>query len=259
MMVQGPTPTSDADAGPSLRGFSLIELLVAIAIIGVIVAIMVPSIQKVRSTTERVVCSSNIRQIGLGLAVYADAYKGFVPPSIFAGADAGGIDAPQETVRLRLGSDIVSALSTASKSDIGRRDAWDGLGVLFRSGTLDAPGIFYCPAHRGDHPFDLERDRWNLVDQDLVGNYQYRAAGPRGERRLWNIQPRASVLVSDSLRPEDVLNHEDGANVLRADLSVLWFQDPGQQLLLLSQNGRTNEAWRELDSFAADGQLQGGP
>ena len=57
-------------------GFTLIELLVVIAIIALLLAILMPSLQKVKETAQAVVCMSNQRQIGLFFYMYADDYNG---------------------------------------------------------------------------------------------------------------------------------------------------------------------------------------
>lgn len=62
------------------RGFTLIELLVVIAIISLLVSILLPSLKMAKEAANRSVCMSNMHQLCTAMLLYAEDYRGLLPP-----------------------------------------------------------------------------------------------------------------------------------------------------------------------------------
>jgi prepilin-type N-terminal cleavage/methylation domain-containing protein/prepilin-type processing-associated H-X9-DG protein len=74
------------------RGFTLVELLVVIGIIAVLISILLPALNKARRAAKQAQCSSNMRQIAMGMLTYINANKGNFPP---ARVEPGGTVYPE--------------------------------------------------------------------------------------------------------------------------------------------------------------------
>lgn len=69
-------------------GFTMIELLVVVAIIGVLMGLLVPAVSRVREAASRVKCQSNLVQLGLAMHLYHDTHQAF--PLAYTGPDDWG-------------------------------------------------------------------------------------------------------------------------------------------------------------------------
>ncbi len=224
------------------RAFTLLDVLVSIAVIAVLIAILAPTLTKVQETSRRVVCASNLRQAGLAVQMYADDWRGLLPPSAFLRGENGDTG---EMMTLKLPPDVRIAVT---------RDGWDGLGLLYRAEYLPAAGVYYCPSHHGDHSFEVYERQWQGAPGEIVGNYQFRGEDADGRRALFAIHAEAAI-TADGMRTQDDYNHDTGINVLRAGLHVAWMDDTNQELRsMLSMSGddhfddqSVDDAWDFLD------------
>src|SRR5689334_9520640 len=63
------------------RAFTLVEILVVIGIIALLVAMILPALNKARTSASRVVCASNERQIAMSMIMFANEHHGYLPTS----------------------------------------------------------------------------------------------------------------------------------------------------------------------------------
>ena len=128
------------------RGFTLVELLVVISIIALLLAIIVPSMNKARETAKRVICSNQLKEIARGIAMYADAwdqkmpfYGGYDPtyPGKYCKPDSWDEAHPYAVYRAIPDLWLVNGKPVAMK-----------LGCLYEAGIITDPRVFYCPSNR---------------------------------------------------------------------------------------------------------------
>ncbi|MDX2115106.1 MAG: type II secretion system protein [Planctomycetota bacterium] len=236
-----------AGAGPRTRarsGFSLIDLLISIAVMVVLLSILTPALMKAQESARRVRCGSNVRQFGIAIQAYTNDYRDQLPPALFAepplppasssqpnagnGAaqnrPAASGNEPQEhddTESATDGTDTIF-LRYAPLEPGDSSPLWDGLGILFGDGYLNHPGVFYCPSHHGDHEYEMYVPEWTGGRGLIASNYQYRV--PAKSRYLSELHPE-TPLAADGMRTRSDYNHISGNNMLRADLVVTWFAD----------------------------------
>jgi prepilin-type N-terminal cleavage/methylation domain-containing protein len=176
-------------------GFTLIELLVVVAIIAVLVAILLPAIGKARESARRSVCGSNVRQIMLGMLMYANENRDGFP--LADGPNTHG-SAPSPPGGTGNYSDYLGTQNSGTEMDYGKYygfmvllkplrtyQSWPNDPVKFTT-TFD-PNTLYCPSDTRNFKNDFPHVTWTLGR----GSYDYRGltthVGWDRFGSVWNI------------------------------------------------------------------------
>jgi prepilin-type N-terminal cleavage/methylation domain-containing protein/prepilin-type processing-associated H-X9-DG protein len=202
--------------GAPRRGFTLVELLVVIGIIGVLIGIIVPALTKAREASLRVKCLSNLRQLGTAYQIYANMYKDYIPIGYWSGQK-------QTNYLINYNEGGVSFYTI--------------MGLLYQAKLLQSPEALYCPAEPLEMwQYNTPSNPWPPVEQvagsrmNTRAGYGCRPAVNWTETGDWpDPMPRLTkmkhVAMLSDLAPTPYFvtrRHRKGINVYYADGSAKW-------------------------------------
>ena len=165
--------TQTSPRRPSPGGFTLVELLVVIGIIALLISILLPSLNRARASSREIVCQNNLRQFGIGTALYVAAANGKLP---FDGGD--GTDAATPVGKWSDPSLWFNAIPQALNSisyDEMQLDARNG-GEELPPGN-GKPSVFICP------------------DADVAVGHPTKDTVVDGYFQMYGIEPDGTVMA----------------------------------------------------------------
>lgn len=230
-------------------GFTLVELLLVVALISLLIAMLLPALNRGREAANRSVCASLLSQANVGLSTYIVDHLHRYPTGNATVSRGTGIDStfivPSQSP-LGMARVIVEGYAPASVFYCPSwKHPWNQLGVVDVAGKDN----WFGPGHMGGWPAG-----------DVGGptrhrgiSYHYRSSFGVGANRppSLKIQNGDNVIMADHFTRREVLygrdmGHGDGYNALFLDGSGRWLDDPGSAYMDEIQpqsSGITNGDW----------------
>ena len=162
-------------------GFTLVELLVVVAIIALLVGLLLPAVQAAREAARRTQCSNNLRQIGISLQNYATAGR-TLPSGYLSQYAAGGVDTGPGWGWASLILNYVEETSLSGQL-LFSRPIEDAGNAQFRTAAVS---VYTCPSDFAPPTWSAQRDDGSktpicdVASANYVGMYGNSEPGVNG-------------------------------------------------------------------------------
>ncbi|MBH05829.1 MAG: hypothetical protein CMJ20_05860 [Phycisphaeraceae bacterium] len=126
------------------RGFTLIELLVVISIISLLIAMLLPSVEKARASGEQITCQTNLRQLGVAMETYINDWNDWMPIYELWYEDHNFsklVVNPDGTWYWRKNFQVLGAVANSYLDAAGDANA----------DILNTAHALWCPSHNGEY------------------------------------------------------------------------------------------------------------
>lgn len=196
-----------------VRGFTLIELLVVIAIIALLLSILMPSLSGARRMAKSSVCLSNLKRIGVGMALYMNNHRDRFPPMRLKksrpSSDAGVYVNKWKRAKPRwqwfVDADevgpVIDPRPFVSEIDSTGSFGDSSVGARGESGRGMTSPYFTCPSLKDDFEFDIRNGAYGYNYQYLGNSRADTADGDWDNFPVSTTRVRATgrtVLIADS-------------------------------------------------------------
>ena len=126
--------------------FTVIELLVVLAIIGILVALLLPAVQRAREAARRALCTGRLREIGVATSAYVGVHRGYPQWNYTGGRFYGGKASPQTMLLPHLGEQALYDRLNMSLTGWGSYAAFESLDTRTPPAAHVSVAAFRCPS-----------------------------------------------------------------------------------------------------------------